>query len=99
MCSPLQLVWVAKRVCMIQCIDKTAITNLRCSGTAGLIWMTIMVWFFMLAVIASMSVSLPTELYDPPLTILLVLRWPRWLLTGISFPTRRYHRVSVHLPG
>lgn len=32
-------------------------TDKLCSGTAGLIWTTIIVWLFMLALIASMSVT------------------------------------------
>jgi hypothetical protein len=54
---------------MMQDVHKTASTNLCYSGTAGLIWMTIMVWFFMLAVIASMSVSLSFKTREALLTI------------------------------
>jgi hypothetical protein len=61
--SSFQLVWIAQWVCLVYTrLTRPTDTNFRCSGTAGLIWMTIMVWFFMLAVIASMSVSLPSAL-------------------------------------
>jgi hypothetical protein len=55
--SSLQLVWIAQRVCMIQNVHKTASTDVRYSGTAGLIWTIIITWLFMLALIASVSVS------------------------------------------
>jgi hypothetical protein len=53
-----QLVRLVQWVCSISCLykDIPSTDTLR-SGTAGLIWTTIVVWLFMLALIASMLVT------------------------------------------
>jgi hypothetical protein len=71
--------WVCPKVYLYEQITST--DTLR-SGTAGLIWTTIVVWLFMLALIASMLVTYKVPRNNSLLTITSVLRWRRWRLTG-----------------
>jgi hypothetical protein len=73
--------WVCPKVYLYEEITSTDTLH---SGTAGLIWTTIVVWLFMLALIASMLVTYTVPGNNSQLTIIPVLRWPRWLPTGTS---------------
>jgi hypothetical protein len=78
-----QLVRLVQWVCpKLYLYEEITSTDTLHSGTAGLIWTTIVVWLFMLALIASMLVTYTVPRNNPQLTITPVLRWLQWLPIG-----------------